>query len=235
MLGTTESSRGVVTATRVSQPIALNARSPAPEWGLADPIRFSADWQGKNADIALETEVRVLWSQEMLYLRFVCRYRELFVLGDSDPNGRRDQLWERDVAEAFLQPPESRAKSGLVLSGQHARGSPSRYRAFYKEFEIAPNGLWLDLDISPEGSVALKGKLDRSVHLEESRKFWAAELAIPIVSLTSNFDSTMPWRVNFYRVEGKSEPRRYLAWQPTQTPEPDFHVPEVFGTLRFLT
>jgi len=24
-----------------------------------------------------------------------------------------------------------------------------------------------------------------------------------------------------------------LAWLPTKTPEPNFHVPEAFGTLRF--
>ena len=33
-----------------------------------------------------------------------------------------------------------------------------------------------------------------------------------------------------YRMEGKS-PRLYLAWSPTKTPKPNFHVPEAFGTL----
>ena len=31
-----------------------------------------------------------------------------FLFEDSDPNGRRDHLWDRDVAEAFLQPDPSR-------------------------------------------------------------------------------------------------------------------------------
>ena len=52
-------------------------------------------------------------------------------------------------------------------------------------------------------------------------------------SLAANFDSTAIWRANFYRVEGKSEPRAYLAWQPTSTPQPNFHVPSAFGKLRF--
>ena len=235
MAGATQSrADGIVTAMWVSRPIALNARVAAPEWSSANPIRFGADWQGNNPDPALETEVRMLWSQETLYLRFVCRYGELFVFDDSDLNGRKYQLWERDVAEVFLQPPDSVAKSAPVLGSQGEQSSPSRYRAFYKEFEIAPNGMWLDLDISPEGSVDLKSKLNRSVYLDESQKRWAAELAIPMRSLTASLDPTMPWRVNFYRVEGKSEPRRYLAWRPTHTPEADFHVPEAFGTLRFV-
>jgi hypothetical protein len=33
-----------------------------------------------------------------------------------------------------------------------------------------------------------------------------------------------------YRMEGKS-PRHYLAWSPTKTPKPNFHVPDAFGTL----
>jgi alpha-galactosidase len=39
--------------------------------------------------------------------------------------------------------------------------------------------------------------------------------------------------VNFFRVEGPSEPRFYASWRPTKTPVPQFHVPEVFGKLVF--
>src|SRR5579864_5503037 len=109
-----KNSHSEITAARVASEIRLDAAGPAKEWESAEPIRFSADWQGKNADSALETEVRVLWSPKMLYLRFVCHYRELFVFDDSDPNGRRDYLWDRDVAEAFLQPPDSFSKSAHV-------------------------------------------------------------------------------------------------------------------------
>jgi alpha-galactosidase len=195
--------------------VTLDAGNPPPEWEFAEPIRFSADWQGRNADTALETEVRAMWSPAMLYLRFICRYRDLFVFDDSDHNGRRDHLWDRDVAEAFLQPPDS---------------ASSR---FYKEFEVAPNAMWIDLDIFPGGLKDLKSGLTRSVHLDRKNKIWSAELAIPMTSLTANFDASKPWRANFYRVEGKAEPRRYMAWQPTHTPAPNFHVPEAFGELRF--
>jgi hypothetical protein len=158
--------------------------------------------------------VRVLWSPQTLYLRFECRYRELYVFTDSDPNGRRGQLWDRDVAEAFLQP------------------DPSRPR-YYKEFEISPNGLWIDLNISPHALANLKSHMQRSVWLDEAAHTWAAELAIPMRSLTRQFHPDHLWRVNFYRVEGSKEPRFYSAWQPTNTTQPNFHVPEAFGRMRF--
>ena len=58
-------------------------------------------------------------------------------------------------------------------------------------------------------------------------------MAIPVKAITAQFDPATIWRANFYRVEGKFEPRNYMAWQPTHTPLPNFHVPQKFGTLRF--
>ena len=49
--------------------------------------------------------------------------------------------------------------------------------------------------------------------------------------LTEAFDPAAVWRVNFFRVEGPSEPRFYSSWQATRTSQPNFHVPEVFGQL----
>jgi alpha-galactosidase len=203
-----------VVAVRLSDEIALDARKQAPEWQSAAPVRFCADWQGERPDALRQTDVRVLWTPKTLYLRFECRYRELFVFEDSDANGRRDQLWDRDVAEAFLQP------------------DPSRPR-YYREFEVSPNGMWIDLDIFPGGLNDLKSGLTRSVWLDREKQTWSAELAIPMKSLTGSFDPAALWRVNFYRVEGAKEPRFYSAWRATRTPEPNFHVPEAFGKLRF--
>jgi alpha-galactosidase len=205
---------GEIVAAAIAGEIKLDAAHPATEWQQASPVTFCSDWQGKNPDPERQTQVRVLWSAKTLYLRFECRYRELTVFTDSDPNGRRDHLWDRDVAEAFLQP------------------DPTRER-YYKEFEVSPNGMWIDLDISPEPRADLKSGLQHSVVLDERAKTWVAELAIPIKALTTKFDPKALWRANFYRVEGAKEPRRYLAWQPTGTPEPNFHVPSAFGRLRF--
>jgi alpha-galactosidase len=203
-----------IVAARVESEIKLDAGHPAAEWQKAHPIIFCSDWQGKNPDEQRETQVRVLWSSQTLYLRFECRYRELYVFTDSDPNGRRDHLWDRDVAESFLQPDPSR---------EH----------YYREFEVSPNGMWIDLDIFPGGLADLKSGLAKSVVLDEKEHRWAAELALPIKALTSDFDPNAIWRANFYRVEGTKEPRAYMAWQATGTPEPNFHVPAAFGKLRF--
>ena len=203
-----------IVAAYVDHEIKLDASYPVAEWQRADPAFFSTDWQGKNSDPARQTEVRILWSQQTLYLRFECHYRDLYVFEDSEPNGRRDHLWDRDVAEAFLQP------------------DPSRPR-FYREFEVSPNGMWIDLDIFPGGLADLKSGWQRSIVVNSELHTWTAELAIPMRALTGQFDPSKIWRANFYRIEGSKEPRAYLAWQPNRTATPNFHVPSAFGSLRF--
>ena len=164
----TEPSSEIV-AIGVRHEIVLKAGGPAAEWRQAKPVTFCQDWQGKNPDPNRQTEVRVLWTPQTLFLRFECRYRELYVFADSDPNGRRDHLWDRDVAEVFLQPDPSRPTE-------------------YKEFEVSPNGFWIDLDISPGQKPDLKSGMQRSVVLDERARTWTAELAIPIKALTSEFE-----------------------------------------------
>jgi hypothetical protein len=204
------------TATAVLLSLKTDADGFPPEraWDNAPAIRFADDWQGKNSDPQRETTVQLLWTTESLFFKFTARYRTLTVFEDAGINGRRDLLWERDVAEVFLQPPE--------MSGKH-----------YAEFEISPNGFWIDLEIRPTDKRDLQSGLKRRARIDEPKMTWQAELVLPMSSLTAHFDPQHPWRVNFYRVEGPREPRFYSAWRPTGTPVPNFHVPDAFGSLIF--
>jgi len=175
---------------------------------------FCRDWRGEDLDPQRQTEAQVLWSDDRVFVRFACRYRTLDVFSDADANGRRDELWDRDVAEVFLQPDRFGKK-------------------YYKEFEVSPNGLWLDLDISPAGKTHITSGMCSRVALDEHARVWTAELAIPIAAITEQFDPVRSWRVNFFRCEGRDPERFYSAWQPTETKMPNFHVPQKFGLLRF--
>jgi alpha-galactosidase len=201
-------------AVRLTEKTGIEGFPPNTSWNKADPIRFDRDWNGENLDPERDTEVRVLWTPEMFFLRFHARYRTLHVFPDARADGWRDELWERDVAEAFLQPDSI---------------DPLRY----KEFEVSPNGFWIDLDISHGQKEELHSGLRRCVALDTKGKTWTAEIAVPMKSLTMKFEPTQTWRVNFCRVEGGQEPRFYSAWSPTHSPKPNFHVPGAFGELVF--
>jgi hypothetical protein len=188
---------------------------PEETWETVPAVQFDHDWQGKNGDPQRGTEVRLMWNLDFLYFRFVAHYQSITVFADAEASGRRDQLWDRDVAEVFLQP-----------AGSDARR--------YLEFEVSPNGFWIDLAIGPGEKRDLQSGMCRRVRIDETNNVWAAEIALPIKSLTERFEPAVDWRVNFFRVEGAIEPRFYSAWRPTGTPAPNFHVPECFGKLVFV-
>jgi alpha-galactosidase len=183
-------------------------------WERAPAIRFERNWRGEHADPQRATEVRLVWNEQTLFLRFFARYRELHVFSDARADGWRDELWERDVAEAFLQPDASDPR-------------------VYKELEVSPNGFWIDLNIAHGEKEEMRSGLRRRVVQDAAARTWTAELAVPMRSLTPAFDARRTWRANFFRVEGKVKPRFYSTWSPTMTPAPNFHVPEAFGHLVF--
>ncbi len=167
----------------------------ASQWVAATPLRFSADWRGENADARRETEVRLLWSPETLFIRFHARYRTITVFPDAEPSGRRDHLWDRDVAEVFLQPDPS---------------DPLRY----KEFEVSPNGMWIDLDIAHGDTQDLHSGLRRRVAMEPSQQFWVAELALPMKSLTPRFRPHCDLARQFLPRRGSSRAPLLLRLEP---------------------
>lgn len=201
-------------AVRMAVPVNADGFPPAQAWETSPPICFNADWQGKNVDRHRETQVRLLWNEEFLFLRFAARYRSITIFSDAEPSGRRNGLWDRDVCEVFVQP----------------RGS---HPNCYKEIEVAPNGSWVDLQIAPGEKSDLRSGLRRRAIIDEAAKQWHAELAVPMKSLIARFEMPAVWRVNFFRVEGSEEPRFYSAWRPTNTATPNFQVPEAFGALVF--
>jgi len=181
-------------------------------WEKTTPVTFCSDWLGEHADRQRETRTRFLWSDEYLFVQFLCRYRQIYVYEGG--NARRDQLWQRDVAELFIRP-------GTTDPGH------------YKEFEISPNGDWLDLDIDHGQKSILYCDLKSQVRIDAGASVWSAELAIPFCCLTDAFHPEEVWRLNLFRIEGPEPDRFYSAWSPTFTPKPNFHVPEHFGELHF--
>jgi hypothetical protein len=205
---------GQIIAEKIDAELDDNGLPYSPAWEKTQPVSFCSDWCGEHPDPERETQVRILWSPEHLFIQFRCRYRDIFVYDGGTT--RRDKLWERDVAEIFIRP-----------------GSEDPWR--YKEFEISPNGDWLDLDINQEEKTKtiLYCALRSRVVVNPKAGVWTAEMAIPFESLTRSFNHDEIWKLNLFRIEGSEPNRFYSAWHPTNTPSPNFHVPESFGELRF--
>ena len=188
-------------------------------WSAARPVQLIHYWSGEPAPPERQASVRSIWTQETLCIRFDCSQREPLVL-NSEPQTIKKTigLWERDVCEIFIAPDIDEPKR-------------------YFEFEAAPTGEWLDLKINQMADKRETGWEFSSGMTVATR----VENELVIIAMSIPFDTfgRVPklgerWRTNMFRCIGSGETRGYLAWQPTRTERPNFHVPQVFGWLCFV-
>jgi alpha-galactosidase len=179
----------------------------ASTWADAPTTYFRHDWQGCPLAGPRSTRVQLLRGAGVLYLRFICRYGALSTFEHAGSATDLWPLWERDVVEVFLQAP---GRSGLKS---------------YREVEVSPNGLLLDIQVEASGKKRVLGESRAKAHVNAKHKVWTAELAVPMRGAGDG------WRLNLFRVEGQGAERTYSAWSPTRTVMPDFHVPAAFGRL----
>lgn len=217
--------RPLITASKAVD-LAVNDLTNA-EWNRAEPVPIEHYWSGDRAPLNRRAEARILWSDKALHVRFVCHQGEPLVVSDHPQTEKKTMgLWNRDVCEIFIAPDEN------VIER-------------YFEFEAAPTGEWLDVAIhwSPKGresdwqfhsgmSCAAMKTITKGGTSNDLELVWIG-MRIPWNHWIHQPQKGERWRVNLFRCVGKDPNRGYLAWQPTKTPQPGFHVPQVFGWLRF--
>ena len=187
-------------------------------WERCQPVAITRLWSGEPAAASRHAEARICWSNEALHVRFVGVQSEPLVVNANPVTDRKTLgVWDRDVCEIFLAPDAA---------------NPSRYF----EFEAAPTGEWVDLGITltPTGRETdwdFASGFTTAASLDEDKLFIG--MRIPWSDSLPRPDSGTIWKVNLFRCAGPESHDRYLAWQPTHTPEPNFHISDVFGTLHF--
>ena len=187
-------------------------------WEQCQPIKIEHYWSGERARSSRHAEARICWSGEALHVRFVCAQQEPLIVSENPRTTSKTLgLWDRDVCEIFLAPDAA---------------NPWRYF----EFEAAPTGEWVDLGITitatgRETDWEFSSGLTTAAKLDGERL--CVGMRIPWSEAIPKPEAGEEWRVNLFRCVGPESPDRYLAWLPTRTPEPAFHVPEKFGFLRF--
>lgn len=186
-------------------------------WKQAQPIRIATLWSGEEAPASRHAEGRIIWTDEALMVRFECNQIEPLIVSENPQLTQKTiGLWDRDVCEIFVAPDTSRPN-------------------YYYEFEAAPTGEWVDLAINlgPTERLADEGFRSGMTTMAQIagskltiiiRVPWGQALPKPTLG--------KEWLVNLFRCIGTGT-ERYLAWRPTYTPEPNFHVPEAFGWLLF--
>ena len=187
-------------------------------WESCPAVQITHYWSGELAPSSRFAEARLYWNEEALQVRFVCEQHEPLVISEEPVvDSKTLGIWDRDVCEIFLAPDKR---------------EPERYF----EFEVAPTGEWVDLAIAftPAGR---ETEWDYTSGISVACEVGLNQI---VLSMTIPWSGRLPrpergdeWGTNLFRCIGSDEGTRYMAWRPTYTPEPNFHVPGAFGVLRF--
>lgn len=209
-------SKAVMTSVQAGHDVQLTTDPSSPFWREVHPVYAGVDPQG-TPEPEYQTEVRSRWTKDNLYFLFVCPYKQLYLKPKPDVEHETFQLWNWNVAEVFI-------------------GSDFQNIRRYKEFEISPQGEWVDLDIDLDKPHHEDGWLwnsgfEHAARIDESRHIWYAALRIPLVALGGGKPAAGgTFRVNLFRTEGPPKAQKEIVWQPTMSET--FHVPERFGLLK---
>lgn len=211
-------SEQVIPAAFLPRSFPLDVRFASEAWRCAEPLEIGCDWRGVPAPPQLKTVARVLWTPDELIFGFECGYTELDIDEECDPTEERYALWERDVCEAFVRSPREAAEQ------------------VYKEFEVAPTGQFCDLRVDRAQGLKdweWKSGLRTAAEISAAEGVWRAAMAVPFAAFGVAPQPGDVWRANLFRISRLGGERQYLAYSPTLTERPNFHVPAAFIELRF--
>ncbi len=178
------------------------------------------EYNGNNIPKDMATFYDLYWNENGFYAHFISFHNGQIKFCPKETeisqNGKTFKLWAiSEVCEIFIS---------------HDKLD------FYREFEFAPDGRFLDIDIKYiEGNRKTDfywvSNLEYKSEVHEN--YWDGFAFIP----WSAFDNKFPkvgdiWHGNFYRILTRDEKELYLAWNPVY--KINFHQPQYFGEILFV-
>lgn len=186
-------------------------------WAGANEIILSNTATGGKT--RQSTAVRAFYNsaRNSLMCRFICEDDGILCTMTK----RDDPIYEEDVLEVFISPDMNKYK--------------------YIELEASPAGVLFDAvityrkprDISAELEWDLEG-LTVDTRFNENLRQLTSVWEIPLAGWAAKPACGDTWLINFYRIDHdlNSGEIELQAW--SHTGEPNFHVPDRFGVLRFV-
>src|SRR5262249_40639788 len=207
-----------IKSTWAESDIQLDTNPSSQFWRVALPVYMENDIHG-NGVPKYRTEVRTRWTKQNLYFLFICPYEQVNLKPNPQTSVETNQLWNWDVAEVFI-------------------GSDFKDIKRYKEFEVSPQGEWIDLDIDlnkphHEDGWTWNSGVQISARIDRDARVWYAGMRIPYSTIDPRAAvAGNVLRVNLFRSQGPSANRQEITWQAPMADT--FHVPERFGLLELV-
>ncbi|HEX9109937.1 MAG TPA: carbohydrate-binding family 9-like protein [Terriglobales bacterium] len=208
----------VVESVHAERDVPLKLDPTSSFWSGSRPVYMEQDTFGKAVP-GYRTEVRTRWTKDNLYFLFICPYEQLHLKPKPNTGQETNELWNWDVAEVFV-------------------GSDFDDIKRYKEFEVSPQGEWIDLDVDlhkphHEDGWTWNSGFEAAARIDQREHLWYAAMRIPF----SAIDLRPPapgntLRLNLFRSQGPPANHHEITWQAPRSKT--FHVPERFGLIKLV-
>lgn len=177
---------------------------------------------GRSVPDTIRTEAGLQWNDRGLLAFFRGRFVALRGETDVPPDmleRKTKHLWEKsDVFELFVGPGAAEER-------------------MYKEFQVAPNGEWIDIDVflalGTSNHEWYSGCAMRSF-VDHGERLWCAVMELPWSCFGERPERGRAWYANLYRASGAFHGDELLAWSPVGTGPKCFHRPDHFGRIEFI-
>jgi hypothetical protein len=195
----------------------LDSNPSSSFWSGSVPTFMDGNPHGRP-DPKYRTEIRTRWTSQNLYFLFICPYEELNLKPNPSRSAETNELWNWDVAEVFI-------------------GADFKDIRRYKEFEVSPQGEWIDLDIDLDRHDGDGWKWNSgfqvSARIDEIAHIWYGSMKIPYSAIDNRLAAPGNLlRINLFRSQGPASDRHQIAWRAPMSDS--FHTPERFGYLKLV-
>ena len=196
-------------------------------WAIAETLELK-QYMGNKPGHFPRTQAKVLYDAENIYVFFRVEDRYVRAVAENF----YDRVCEDSCVEFFFTPGDDISKGyfnleancgGVIFFCHQTAREENSQRVASQDCQTIK--LWTSMPKIVEPEI-------------KEPTLWMVQYVVPYEILKKYGDVNIPaegvkWRANFYKCANATSHPHWLTWAKVDKPEPNFHLPEYFGTLVF--
>lgn len=212
---------------KAAAPIKIDGNWNKTEWKHIKAININ-NYMGTIPAFHPVAAAKMMYDKENLYLVFRVEDRFVQCLNTQ----YNSQVWKDAAVEFFFSPdtdaPDNYFNLEINCGGTALMG-----------YHNATQKKTMRIDSNDIKKIEIAHSLPKKVYPEIiDPVVWTIECKIPLGLIEKYATVTTPghavtWRANFYKIAGQGSNPHYITWSLVNSTNPNFHLPQFFGALKF--
>lgn len=216
----------IYTLLKLPHPIKINSDWSKPCWKEIEPLRVK-NVMGSEPQHKPKVQAKAAYDDEAVYVIFRVEDRYVRCVHTKYQN----PVYEDSAVEFFFSPSGDISNGYFNIEINCGGTALFKFRSPEKGTVLIPESEFMKIEIAHS--------LPRIIYPEiKNEVIWTIEMRIPLDILNKYYPVSSPapgvkWKANFYKIADESSHPHYLTWSKVNFPDPNFHLPQFFGTLSF--